>query len=107
MLFNGVYVNVEQLLLRLEKSEESRRESEHQFKLAQNQLGKVFFFFSIFIIRKLTHLTYMIFISCVAICRADLNKSTEANALLCRQLETEKLRSESNTEELVRTRVNF
>ncbi|EFX85722.1 hypothetical protein DAPPUDRAFT_237157 [Daphnia pulex] len=77
MLFNGVYVNVEQLLLRLEKSEESRRESEQQFKLAQNQL---------------------------AICRADLNKSTEANALLCRQLETEKLRSESNTEELVRTR---
>jgi hypothetical protein len=42
ILFNGVYVNVEQLLLRLEKSEESRRESEQQFKLAQSQLGKAF-----------------------------------------------------------------
>lgn len=40
ILLNGVYVNVEQLLLRLEQSEESRRESELKFKLAQNQLGK-------------------------------------------------------------------
>lgn len=47
----------------------------------------------------------MKFISRIAICRADLIKSTETNALLCRQLETEKLRSESTTEELVRTQV--
>lgn len=39
VLFNGFYVNIEQLLLRLEQSEESRRESEQQFKLAQSQLG--------------------------------------------------------------------
>lgn len=40
VLHNGFYVNIEQLLLRLEKSEESRRETEQQFKLAQSQLGK-------------------------------------------------------------------
>ncbi|KAI9553319.1 hypothetical protein GHT06_021217 [Daphnia sinensis] len=75
ILLNGVYVNVEQLLVRLEQSEESRRETELKFKLAQNQL---------------------------AICRVDLTKSTETNSSLCRQLETEKLRADSTTEELTR-----
>lgn len=41
---NGAYVNVEQLLTRLEKSEESRRESEFKFKQAQSQLGNEYLF---------------------------------------------------------------
>lgn len=36
---NGCFVNVEQLIARLEQSEESRRQTEHQLKLTQQQLG--------------------------------------------------------------------
>lgn len=44
---NGCYVNVEQLISRLEQSEESRRESENQLKFAQQQLGMLFIVFFI------------------------------------------------------------
>lgn len=50
---------------------------------------------------------FISFVLRAAICRSDLNKSTDTNALLCRQLETEKLRSESTAEELVRTQVRL
>lgn len=39
VLSSGCYVNVDQLLLRFEQSEESRRESEKHFRSAQGQLG--------------------------------------------------------------------
>ena len=40
LMSNGCYVNTEQLLFRLCQSEDSRRETEQQFKLSQCQLGK-------------------------------------------------------------------
>ena len=40
VMVNGCYVDVEQLLLRLHQSEESRRETENQFKISQMQLCK-------------------------------------------------------------------
>lgn len=101
ILYNGTYINIEQLLLRLDQSEESRRETENQFKLAQSQLGKndYFSFNYKFIYSNLKfHL---------AICRMDLNKSTESVASLCRQLEVEKQQVESTSEELVRLQVIF
>ena len=99
VLFNGFYVNVEQLLLRLEQSEESRRESEQQFKLAQSQLGNTKWCILLLYIH-----ASLVFIT--AICRMDLNKSTETVASLCRQLETEKLQVESTSEQLVRVQVS-
>ena len=39
VMFNGSYINIDQLLLRLEQSEQSRRQIEQQFKSAQSQLG--------------------------------------------------------------------
>lgn len=40
VLVNGCYVNVEQLLLRLEQSEDLKAEIDNQFKLSQSQLRK-------------------------------------------------------------------
>ena len=42
VLVDGCYVDIEQLLLRLHHSEESRKETENQFKVSQIQLGTSF-----------------------------------------------------------------
>jgi len=73
VLVNGCYVDVEQLLSRLHQSEESRRETENQFKISQMQLVE---------------------------CRKSAGVANESIDTLCQQLATEKQLYESTLHQL-------
>ena len=79
-LSNGCFVNVEQLVARLEQSEESRRETESQLRLAQQQL---------------------------ATCRTDLMKADDTITSLHDQLSSEKLKTEAAVDQLSKLQESF